>query len=360
MWILSPVLNHVLYPTLGRVGYFRSASHFSVLTYHGVMPETYHPRDPMLDGHLHKANDLRRELKLLKRHYSVIPPEQFLAWSKGNSELPKRAVLLTCDDGLLNTATDMLPILQEEQLPCLFFVTCDALNNELRMLWYEELYLMLMDSRVSEFQIGLDSVPFKFALNTAAEKQSVWQHLLKKLSHLGMEQRAIVMALARTELRLDDDWESRYFTDPILQRRFAVLSLSHLHQLAQAGMTIGAHTLSHPMLSEQTPEMAQMELSESRRSLEGALGSPVWALAYPFGTLDAVGEREFRMAESAGYQCAFVSSGGALRKNSCRFALPRVHIPGDIRIASFEAYASGFHSAFRTRIRTLGAQSSTR
>jgi len=351
--ILSPILNRVIYPTLGHVGYFRSTSHLTVLTYHGVMPETYRPRDPRLDGHLHRADDLRRELKLLKKSYSIILPEQFLDWSQGNGRLPKRAVLLTCDDGLVNAVVGMLPILQDEQLLCLFFVTGDSLKKKLRMLWHEELYLMLMDSQARELQICIDSVPFKFELNNAAGKQSVWWQLVKGLSRLGGEQRAVAMAQARTELGLDGDWQSRYLADPVLRLRFAVLSHDHLHQLAQAGMTIGAHTLSHPLLSEQTPDMAQMELSQSRLALEADLEKPVWALAYPFGGPGAAGEREFRMAEIAGYQCAFLNYGGPVRKDSCRFALPRIHIPGDIRGASFEAYASGFHSDFRTRLRSL-------
>ena len=34
----------------------------------------------------------------------------------------RRATLLTCDDGFLNDFTEMLPIMQEEGLQCLFLV----------------------------------------------------------------------------------------------------------------------------------------------------------------------------------------------------------------------------------------------
>jgi peptidoglycan/xylan/chitin deacetylase (PgdA/CDA1 family) len=355
MRILSPILNRVIYPFLGASGYFHGgAGQLSALTYHGVIPEEYHPRDCLLDGHLHRAEDFRDELRLLKRRYSIVSPQQVLGWLEGNSVLPKSAVLLTCDDGLLNTVTDMLPILKDEQVECLFFVTGDFMSGEPRMLWCEELYLMLMDSQVRQFQLCLEPDQFTFALSSTEDRRTVWWDLVKKLSGMDARQRATSMAQARSELELETIWRSRYLDDPILRRRFALVSDSDLHQLVQAGMSIGAHSLSHPLLTRQTPEMARMELEQSGRALESALGSPVWALAYPFGGPDAVGEREFQIAESAGYRCAFVNYGGAVRRGSRHFALPRIHIPGDTKLAAFEAHASGFHWALRNRFKRNG------
>ena len=352
MRILSPILNRLIYPFLGASGYFRRhAGQLSVLTYHGVVPEEYHPRDCLLDSHLHRAKAFRDELRVLKTHYSIISPEQFLLWLEGNTDLPKGAVLLTCDDGLLNAVTDMLPILQDEQVTCLFFVTGDFLSGEPRMLWYEELYLMFKDSQVRKLRFCLESAPLTFELSSPEEKTAAWWGLTKKLSRMDGRQRATSMAQIGAKLELDNNWRSRYLNDAILRRRFALVSASDVHQLVLAGMSVGSHTLSHPLLREQTQEIAWMELDQGRRAFERALGLPAWALAYPFGGPDAVGEREFQMAESAGFRCAFVNYGGAVRKDSCHFALPRIHIAGDVKLSSFEAYASGFHSAFRARFK---------
>ena len=317
----------------------------------------YHPRDFRLDSHLHRAKDFHDELRLLKRHYFIISPEQFLGWLKGDTDLPKSAVLLTCDDGLLNTVTDMLPILEEEQVRCLFFVTGDFLSSEPQMLWHEELYLMFMDSQIRKCRSCLESAPPAFVLSSTEAKATLWWNLVKKLSRAERGQRATLMTRARDELELDNNWRSRYLNDPVLRRRFALISAAEVHQLVQAGMSIGSHTLSHPLLPEQTLEMARMELEQGRCALERALGLPVWALAYPFGGTNAVSEREFHLAESAGYQCAFVNYGGAVHKDSYHFALPRIHVSGEVRLAAFEAYASGFHEALRTKLKGMGTQS---
>ena len=66
------------------------------------------------------------------------------------------------------------------------------------------------------------------------------------------------------------------------------------------------------MLAEQSAELAQAEIVGCRKALEESLGERVWAIAYPFGDPASVGEREFRLAEEAGYDCGFVNVGGVL------------------------------------------------
>lgn len=115
-------------------------------------------------------------------------------------------------------------------------------------------------------------------------------------------------------------------------------------------MSIGSHTLNHPMLLQQNSEMAWREISESRALLEDAIGKPVWALAYPFGDPGSVTTREMQMAEQAGYHCAFMNVGGGFGASLPRFAIPRVHVSADMSLAEFEAHLSGFHRDFRSRL----------
>jgi peptidoglycan/xylan/chitin deacetylase (PgdA/CDA1 family) len=68
-------------------------------------------------------------------------------------------------------------------------------------------------------------------------------------------------------------------------------------------MTIGAHTLSHPVLSRAPDDLAWREISESRIVLEKILRQTVWAFGYPFGNSATVTGRELRLAEQAGFRC---------------------------------------------------------
>jgi peptidoglycan/xylan/chitin deacetylase (PgdA/CDA1 family) len=354
MRLISPLLKHVLYPGLFKAGYLRRAagSGPAVLTYHGVLPAGYKIVDPDLDGSLVSADSFRRQLRFLKDQYNVISPEEFLLWCEAAHELPPRSVLLTCDDGLRNSLYDMLPILQEAGLTCLFFVTGASLANTLTMLWYEELYLMFLAGPDS-FTLELLEIGLQADANRR-QKRSLWWELVKKLSRYEIDRRRALLERIRMQLGLSERWDADYREDQVLSQRFLVLNRAELQQLAAAGMCIGAHTSSHPMLSQLAPELAWSEISKNKHDLEQALGRTISALAYPFGDSCSVTSREVQMAERAGFQCAFVNAGGGFGTQTPKFALPRTHITGDMTLAEFEAHLSGFHRSLQERFTPAG------
>ncbi len=350
MKLVTPALRHLVYPGLARTGYLRrrSIAGPAVITYHGVFPQRYRLQNSDLDGNLITANTLRLQLRLLKTHYNVISPDDFLLWCRGAQPLPPRSVLLTCDDGLQNVLTDMLPLLQEHGFSCLFFATGISLRNEPSMLWYEELYLMLREeSDVSD--LNLPEIDFRGTVAGNKHKRSLWWDLVQAFSRFSPEARAALLQQVRTKLGLSVEWNSRYAADESLRGRFFVLKLPELRELSNSGMCIGAHTMSHPMLSRQPAELAGAEISDCKRSLEQALNREIWALAYPFGDPASAGPREFAMAERSRFTCAFLNIEDVLRVKPTPFAFPRIHVTANMALSEFEAHVSGFHKSLHRR-----------
>jgi peptidoglycan/xylan/chitin deacetylase (PgdA/CDA1 family) len=351
--IVSPILKRVVYPWLANSGYLRRRAEggsLCVVTYHGVLPEEYQVSDSQQDGCLVSALDFRGQLQLLKEYYHVVSPEQVRDWVAGERELPERAVLLTCDDGLRNVVTDMAPILQEEGVSCLFFVlgASAGQSSQMLMLWYEELYFLVLAAPAGSHSLG--ALGMSVELGDRAQRRSVWWNLVKKLSEYDQPARTYFIETSRIQFGLSDQWNAECVTDEAHRRRFALLNGTDLRQLVDQGMSIGSHTLNHPMLSQQTSELAWSEISESRSVLENAIGRPIWALAYPFGDPGSVTTREMQMAEQAGFECAFMNIGGGFGASLPTFALPRVHVSADMGLAEFEAHLSGFHRDFRSRL----------
>jgi peptidoglycan/xylan/chitin deacetylase (PgdA/CDA1 family) len=347
---ISSALKNIVFPALSRSGYLRysAGSGPAVVTYHGVFPSGYQIRNTALDGNLIRADSLRQQLRFLKKHYNVISPQDFLRWLEREMQLPPRSILLTCDDALRNTLTDMLPVLQELNLSCLFFATGGSAADSPSMLWYEELYLMLLEAaeplalRLPEAGITIDSIPKN-------ERHSRWWGLVETLSPFDWDSRRGLLDQIRQQLKLSENWRERFIEDPSLAARFLILDRRALLQMAAAGMSIGAHTLSHPVLARMSGEAARREISESRTLLEDALGHPVWAFAYPFGDSATVTKRELQLAEQAGFRCAFMNVGGGFGSRIDRFAIPRVHVTANMKLAEFEAHIAGFYRVLRKR-----------
>lgn len=349
MKLVSPLLKRAVFPSLSKVGYLRrrNGTGPAIVTYHGILPKGYKMIDPDLDGSLVSAQTFRRQLQLLKNRYNVISPQQFFDWCEAKQDLPPRAVLLTCDDDLRNTLTEMVPMLQEHGFSCLFFVTGASLSEIPALLWCEQLYLMLLAVQ-GTITLDLRHGDFHTRSATLPEKRRLWWTLVRYLSRYQGGARETLLDEVRAQLGLGDDWSTHILTDP-LRCRFLMLNVAELRALVAAGMGVGAHTLTHPVLSQLSPGAAWSEIAESRCRLEQVIGRPVWALAYPFGDPASVTGREQEMAERAGFSCAFLNVGGGFGAPLPRYALPRVHVTGEMNLGEFEAHVSGFYRSLRER-----------
>ena len=87
----------------------------------------------------------------------------------------------------------------------------------------------------------------------------------------------------------------------------AVLGWDELRGLAKAGVTLGAHTQTHPLLNRVTPEQVHAETAGSLRDLQREIGEVLPILAYPSGGFNA--EVVTRVAE-AGVRMAFTTDSG--------------------------------------------------
>lgn len=136
-------------------------------------------------------------------------------------------------------------------------------------------------------------------------------------------------------------------SESALYERNGSLEAEEIAQLARNPLiTIGSHSMTHPLLSRLTPQEIERELKGSREALEKMTGKPVYYLAYPSGNLDI---RVVEEAKQAGYRLAFTTSPkklGMLEEGD--WSLPRVKISrsSDLPIA-FWAKTTGIYEAFK-------------
>jgi len=99
-----------------------------------------------------------------------------------------------------------------------------------------------------------------------------------------------------------------------------LLSWRELEELRDAGMELGAHTLTHPDLTRLDHPAIERELAGAKEAIEARLGVPVRALAYPYGRHDA----RVRAIAAARFSCAFSDRLGLVTTRDDALALPRV------------------------------------
>ena len=87
---------------------------------------------------------------------------------------------------------------------------------------------------------------------------------------------------------------------------------------------IGAHTVTHPALSQLSAVRQREEIAGSRRALETVLGRRVTGFSYPFG--DTGGGAPTAVHE-AGFLYACESRNAVAWRGTNQFALPRFWVP---------------------------------
>lgn len=117
--------------------------------------------------------------------------------------------------------------------------------------------------------------------------------------------------------------------------RFRLASASDLAELARAGFEIGSHGVAHAPLGRAEPALARREVVESKTMLEQALGAPVRAFAYPYGSVGA--EPVVRSV----YTSACTTRLASVRPDTDAHAVPRVDVHYVRRIALLERVLEG-------------------
>ena len=123
-------------------------------------------------------------------------------------------------------------------------------------------------------------------------------------------------------------------------------------------VTLGAHTVSHPVLAALDTESARREFADGADTMERHLGYRPRHGAYPYGHDWAAGPREFELAADLGFATAVTTRKGVLFGEHGRHltALPRVSLNGDYQLARYlDVLISGTAFALLNRFRRVNA-----
>jgi peptidoglycan/xylan/chitin deacetylase (PgdA/CDA1 family) len=111
-----------------------------------------------------------------------------------------------------------------------------------------------------------------------------------------------------------------------------------LRAMRRGGMTIGAHTVNHPILANLRPERQRQEIAHCRHRLVEELGEPIEAFSYPEGRQTSFDGSTRTALLEHGYRWAFVSDGGYCRPRfQNTYGVHRVPIEIDTEAPLFDA-----------------------
>ena len=238
-----------------------TGARLSTLIFHRVLPAP----DPLFPDET-DARQFSEVCGWLKSWFNLLPLDEAVARLKAGS-LPARAACITFDDGYADNYLVAMPILQQYGLTATFFVATGFLDGG--RMWNDSIIETvrgctgaLLD--LSSLNLG------QHPMSTLVEKRTAIAALIRKIKYQPTARRIGVTAeiarLAKAQLPHD-----------------LMMTSLQVKTMRRAGMQIGAHTVSHPILAQLTDDQAKGEISDSKVFLEQLLGEPIGLFAYPNG-----------------------------------------------------------------------------
>ena len=262
----------------------------SIFIFHRVLAQT----DPLLPSEP-DAERFERIIAFIARYFRVLPLSE-AASRLATSTLPAAAACITFDDGYADNLTVAAPILQRHGLTATFFVASSFIGGG--RMWNDTVIEAIRLAPAGEFDahyLGLGT----YVLGDSASRVRAYGDMLRRLMHLDLPVRAERTGeLARRAG---------------LSRHSELMMTPHqLVALRDMRMEIGAHTMTHPILSRLGAAAALSEVRGGRDQLTDWLGETPRVFAYPNGVPGQdYGERDVQIVREAGFQAAVSTSAGS-------------------------------------------------
>lgn len=235
-------------------------------------------------------------------------------------DFARRFMCLTIDDGYRDILEYAYPILKEHEIPFAIYVPT-SFADRLGELWW--LALEAVIARNVRIGVVIDGNDQQFDCRTVEQKRAAFDAVYGWMRSLESEDE---LRHAIRELCARHRVEIGAFC------RELCMSWEEVAQLAADPLvTVGAHTVTHPMLAKVPAATAQTEMETGRRVIEASLGRRVEHLSYPVGDATSAGPREFAMAARLGFKTAVTTRPGVLHPEHRDHltALPRISINGE-------------------------------
>lgn len=315
-----------------------------VLTYHSVVDidASTRRRSPLVYRNAVTAKRFEQELKYLRCHYQLLDHTALQRFLNGES-VPKNAVIITFDDGLVNNRTVALPILEKLSVPAVFFLptafVTAATNDQQRLHWTEDLIARLSADPSPPWPDVKACLP---QINASRFDQSPRRIILALIDHLkSLPQAKRGQRVEQLRTLLDTVDPYRFPADRDGQSVLHTMTWEQAHQAAQRRVTLGSHTVHHEILSQLPPEEARNEIQDSKRHIQEKTGDSVDLFSYPIGRSQDFSAPHFDMLEEAGYSGAFTQLSGINDPATNPFMLRRIPVSKNLSPAEFRYYVSG-------------------
>ncbi|MBI4169885.1 MAG: polysaccharide deacetylase family protein [Acidobacteria bacterium] len=279
-----------------------------IVAYHRVVEDFAQAGEDSIPATLISRAMLERQIDWIGRRFDFVSLDEIESRLDRRALGSRPAAAVTFDDGYADVYEQAFPLLKARGIPAAVFVVSDLIGTTTPPL-FDRVHLLLgrawkmwrspiRDLARLAADLGLGACPSMGPARVPDGEDGAppgplraMRILLETLPQSALERLA-------SALRAEVGW------DESVVARHRPLTWEMLREMRSAGITIGSHSRTHPLLTLEDLEKVREETTGSRRDLEARLGGSVRHFAYPNGWFDGW---TLQAVEAAGYRCGYTS-----------------------------------------------------
>jgi peptidoglycan/xylan/chitin deacetylase (PgdA/CDA1 family) len=264
---------------------------------------------------------------LKKKNYRFISLNELYDLLNKKIKIKEKFICLTLDDGYRDNITYGLPIFEKFNIPVTIYVTNSFPNATAHFWWY-----WLEEKVTQNIELGWNNKIY--SLQSNEQKLEVYQFLRTEIKNSNFDNRNKICLdfLEKTIEQIKNEcvefamsWED--------------LGNIKSHEL----ITIGAHTVNHLSLAHLTEKEMKTEILFGKTEMEEKLNISIEHFAYPYGSFEDAGIREFNFINQLNFKTATLNHPGNIFSKSLnsRTYLPRYPLGNNTNQEKLTNYLNG-------------------
>ncbi len=282
----------------------------AILMYHSVLPDPSLQAD-CLGGIVHSESAFSEQMEVLARHYHPISLDEIVKLLRDKIDLPKRAVVITFDDGYADNYEVAMPILERFAIPATFYATVDCVEKR-KLPWPSRLRFAFRRTKLAAWNEALAK---SWNLHNPPNREEAFLAACDLCTQLsGAAQEEFVRHVEQDLQTCVPDHSGSL-----------MMSYDQLRGLTRHGHVVGSHTMTHPNMAYVKDDEAHREFALSKQLLESHLTTPIKHFSYPCPALSPHwSERTIEQSRAIGYETGITTNNGLTHRGDNLLCLNRI------------------------------------
>ena len=292
-----------------------------IINYHGF----YHNLDHVLETEgtiSHRIEDFKEEMKFLKRYFQIISLDEVVDHLKRGEKFNKPTVAITIDDGFKNNFDLLFPVLKNENIPATIFLTTGLIGTQ-KKIWVNHLADLILKTNRKEIYVNGSLQEERFPLDSLRNKRRTYLSILGQIKDMPIHDRDLCLKQIERQLGVKESEQRQ------------MLNWEEVRLMQKYRISFGAHTCTHPILTNMPLKEAQREITESKQIIEYQLGEKVKHFAYPNGRPQDFNEELRQFCKDIGFESISTCDFGHNAESKDVYTLKRIGPPLPLSVFAF-------------------------